>query len=218
MIAVSLSGGLDSTVLATLAARTGGRVIGCSFDYGQTHRRELASARAVADSLGIRHRTIDIRGLLAGSALLGNPDSIPEGHYAEANMAATVVHGRNLIFAAALVPIAGEYGEIWAGVHAGDHPVYPDCRPDFWNGVQRAVDAYAVAVKTPFIDKTKAEIVIAGAALRAPVELSWSCYKGGDRHCGRCGTCVERAEAFALANVPDPTEYADSEFWKGATV
>lgn len=214
---VSLSGGLDSTVLATCAAHERADVIGCSFDYGQTHRRELHAAAAVAGHLGIEHMVIDLKGLLAGSALLGE-GSVPDGHYAEESMSATVVHGRNLLFLSALVPVAGSGGEVWLGPHAGDHYVYPDCRPEFWASMSATVAAaYNTEVKTPFIAQSKSGIAWLGDSVGAPMGLSWSCYKGGQVHCGRCGTCVERAEAFHLAGVNDPTDYADADYWRGVT-
>jgi 7-cyano-7-deazaguanine synthase len=127
------------------------------------------------------------------------------------------VPGRNLLFAAATVPRLTAGDTLVVGVHAGDHPIYPDCRPEFWEPLAQAIDAaYSVTVRTPFLYRTKAELLRAGIYHGAPVELTWSCYQGGERHCGRCGTCVERAEAFALADMPDPTDYADPHFWRTA--
>jgi 7-cyano-7-deazaguanine synthase len=209
-----LSGGIDSTAaLAVFHGDTPLRAI--SFDYGQRHVRELDAARAVARHYDIPHQVIDIP-ILHGSALLG-PVSVPDGHYAEDTMKATVVPGRNFVFVATAVAQGDEGDTVVFGVHAGDHPIYPDCRPAFWDAVASAASAYDVAVSTPFIDIDKAGVVAAGARADAPFALTWSCYKGGDVHCGKCGTCVERAEAFSLAGVDDPTEYADPLFWRTAT-
>jgi 7-cyano-7-deazaguanine synthase len=219
---VVLSGGLDST--AALALVMAGpdqhedeRVTAVSFDYGQRHRRELHAAAAVAGHYGIKHRVVELHGLLHGSALLGDGE-VPEGHYAAESMAATVVQGRNLLFASvAISSSAGPGDTLTFGVHAGDHPVYPDCRPDFWHHLAEVATAYEVGIRTPFLHQSKAEVVGWGDQLGAPLDLTWSCYQGGARHCGRCGTCVERAEAFHLAGVPDPTTYADAAYWKTAT-
>lgn len=219
---VILSGGLDST--SALALTLAGpdphedeRVEAISFDYGQRHRRELQAAEAVAGHYGIEHRVVELHGLLHGSALLGQGE-VPEGHYAAESMAATVVQGRNLLFASvAIASSTGPGDTLVLGVHAGDHPVYPDCRPDFWHHLAEVATAYEVSIRTPFLHQSKAEVVGWGDQLRAPLDLTWSCYQGGARHCGRCGTCVERAEAFHLAGVPDPTSYADEAYWKTAT-
>jgi 7-cyano-7-deazaguanine synthase len=216
MRVVVLSGGLDSCVAASLAAESGAtRAI--SIDYGQRHRKELIAARAVADRLGIEHRLIDATGLLSGSALLGEHD-IPTGRYDDASMTATVVHGRNLLLASIAIASTRRGDTIWVGVHAGDHPIYADCRPAFWHALtELAMEAYTVGVYAPFLEWSKAQIVKAGRDVGAPMALSWSCYEGKGIHCGKCGTCVERAEAFAVAGVDDPTEYADATFWREAT-
>lgn len=210
---IVLSGGLDSTAAAVVA----GAHAAISFDYGQRHSRELVSAVMIAERLGIPHRIVNIDGLLAGGALTGESE-VPEGHYADDNMAATVVPGRNLLFASIAIASARPGDSIILGVHAGDHPVYPDCRPEFWAATRYAAEeGYDVSIETPFIAVDKAELIRQGTELDAPLELTWSCYVGGDTHCGRCGTCVERAEAFDLAGVPDPTTYVDSEFWREVT-
>jgi 7-cyano-7-deazaguanine synthase len=219
---VILSGGLDST--SALALTLAGpdphedeRVAAISFDYGQRHRRELHAAAGVAGHYGIGHRVVELHGLLHGSALLGEVE-VPEGHYAAESMKATVVQGRNLLFASVAIASSTSPGDtLVVGVHAGDHPVYPDCRPDFWHHLAELGKAYGVDVVAPFVNLSKAEVVKIGSRLGAPLHLTWSCYQGGERHCGRCGTCVERAEAFQLAGVADPTDYADPAYWKTAT-
>jgi 7-cyano-7-deazaguanine synthase len=216
---VIMSGGLDSTVLATALQAGGGPVEGLTVDYGQRHCRELHAACQVAAQLGIPLRLIDMAGLAAalpGSALTDPDIAVPDGHYAAESMRATVVPNRNaiLLSLAVAVAVAGGHTEVAFGAHAGDHFIYPDCRPAF-------VDAFTVAmqlgnegfakpgfaVTAPFLGMTKAQIVELGAELGAPLEFTWSCYRGGDRHCGTCGTCVERREAFNLASVADPTDY-----------
>lgn len=205
-----LSGGLDSTVAATQAVYANPDnpdYLALSFDYGQRHRKELEAAETVARTLGIPHEVVDVQGLLTGSALLHEAD-VPDGHYADESMAITVVHARNMLFASIAVSRAGEGGSVTVGVHGGDHFIYPDCRPSFWTPYSEAVRAaYGVEIVAPFIHLTKADIAAQGSALGAPLALTWSCYKGGELHCGECGTCVERREAFDLAQVTDPTGY-----------
>lgn len=208
-----LSGGLDSTVTLTAmlrAAAPGDLLRAVAFDYGQRHRKELNAARNVAIKLGVPLRVIDVRGLLGGdSVLLWARGEVPDGHYADESMRVTVVHARNMLFASIAVSEAGEGGEVWLGVHGGDHHIYPDCRPSFWVPYSEAVRAaYGVEIRTPYLRADKTQIVREGVAYGAPMELTWSCYKGGELHCGTCGTCNERIEAFALAGVPDPTLYA----------
>jgi 7-cyano-7-deazaguanine synthase len=195
------------------------RVSLVSFDYGQRHRRELDSARAVATALGARHEIIDVRpvgALLTGSALTDTSVEIPRGYYTDESMRCTVVPNRNAIMLdiAAGIAVAQGADAVAFGAHGGDHPIYPDCRPEF---VRAFTEMVLVAnagfissrfrVVAPFLSLTKSEIVRIGARLGVPFELTWSCYGGGTVHCGQCGTCVERREAFALAGVPDPTSY-----------
>ena len=209
---VIFSGGLDSTSLLAkvvdIAAQRGEHVQAVSFDYGQRHRVELEHAAQVAEALGVPHLVLDLSGLMQGSALIDPEVDVPLGHYAAPTMALTVVHGRNMLFASTTVAQAQPGDAIYTGVHNGDHPIYADCRPEFWGPFAQAVEAaYGVEVLTPFIDGDKAEAVTVGVEHGAPLELSWSCYNGGLTHCGACGTCVERREAFELAGVTDPTVY-----------
>lgn len=213
------SGGMDSTTLAARYASEGYGLLLLSFDYGQLHsRRELQAAFRIADRLGAEHHVIDLSSvapLLPGSALTDPSVDVPDGHYAEESMKSTVVPNRNAIMASIALGIASARGAelIGLGVHAGDHAIYPDCRPEFVDALQGLA---AVALKgmhtpqivTPFVHMTKAEIAAHAATVDAPLDLSWSCYKGGEVHCGTCGTCVERREAFADAGREDPTEYA----------
>ncbi|MCG7521863.1 7-cyano-7-deazaguanine synthase QueC [Ruegeria sp. Ofav3-42] len=219
------SGGLDSVSLAHVLAADGHLSRLVSFDYGQRHTKELSFAAACAEQLNVPHHVIDLRSVgasLTGSALTDDVD-VPDGHYAEETMKVTVVPNRNAIMLTIAYGVAAAQGDdaVAAAVHGGDHFIYPDCRPTFtdaFDTMQRAaLDGYAdVALHVPFVHRSKADIVTEGARVGTPFDQTWSCYKGGDVHCGRCGTCVERREAFDLAGVPDPTEYEDAEFWKSA--
>jgi 7-cyano-7-deazaguanine synthase len=216
-----VSGGMDSAVLAHHLRAEGWSLRLLSFDYGQRHAKELDHARKLAAALGAPHEVVDLRStgaLLAGSALTDAAVEVPEGHYTDESMRATVVANRNAIFVQVAVGVAVAEGAaaVALGIHAGDHPIYPDCRPAF---VEAAEQLALVAnegfvadgfhLLAPFLYSTKAEIARRGVELGVAFEDTWSCYAGGDRHCGRCGTCVERREAFALAGVPDPTAYEE---------
>lgn len=222
---VICSGGLDSVSLAHIIAEEHQLTRLVSFDYGQRHSKELEFAAAAARRLEVPHHLIDMRTVgaaLTGSALTDDID-VPDGHYAEETMRITVVPNRNAIMLAIGFGVAAANGDdaVATAVHGGDHFIYPDCRSAFtqaFDAMQRmALDGYAdVRLYTPFVNRTKADIVIEGAKYGAPFAETWSCYKGGDVHCGRCGTCVERREAFHLAGIADPTTYADPDFWAGA--
>lgn len=201
-------------LLAHLLAE--GREVHClSVDYGQRHRRELEAARAICAHYGVDHRLADLRALapLFGSNALTGGVKVPEGHYEEESMKATVVPNRNmlLISVATAWAVSLKAESVAYGAHGGDHAIYPDCRPEFAEALDRAVrlaDWHEVRLERPFVKMDKAAIVRRGAELDVPFGLTWSCYVGGERHCGKCGTCVERKEAFRLAGVADPTEYA----------
>ncbi|PRY85585.1 7-cyano-7-deazaguanine synthase QueC [Donghicola tyrosinivorans] len=222
---VICSGGLDSVSLAHMVAdqHTLTRLV--SFDYGQRHRKELDYAARAATRLGVPHDIIDMRPIgaaLTGSALTDNID-VPDGHYAEETMKITVVPNRNAIMLAIAfgVAAANKDDAVATAVHGGDHFIYPDCRPAFTQAFEvmqkAALDGYAdVSLYTPFVHRSKADIVTEGAKHNTPFADTWSCYKGGAHHCGRCGTCVERREAFHLAGVQDPTIYEDPDFWEKA--
>ena len=222
---VICSGGLDSVSLAHITAETRDLTRLVSFNYGQRHLKELEFAAEAAKRLGVPHTVIDLRPVgaaLTGSALTDDID-VPDGHYAEDTMKITVVPNRNAIMLTVAYGIAAANGDqaVATAVHGGDHFIYPDCRPDFveaFDKMQRfALDGYAdVSLWTPFVHRTKADIVSDGAKHNTPFDRTWSCYKGGEHHCGRCGTCVERREAFDLAGVTDPTVYEDPDFWRQA--
>ena len=215
---VLFSGGLDSTVLAAQLLADGAETRLLSIDYGQRHAKELQQAEKIAESLGLPHRILrlpDLGPLLGGSSLTDDQVELPEGHYAEESMKATVVPNRNMI----LLALAGGHAlslgfdTIAYAAHAGDHTIYPDCRPEFADAMESALglaDWEKLSLHRPFVHLSKTDLVKKGAELGAPLHLTWSCYAGREKHCGKCGTCVERKEAFALAKVPDPTEYEDS--------
>jgi 7-cyano-7-deazaguanine synthase len=210
---VVCSGGLDSVTLSHKIAIEKTLIHLVSFDYGQRHRKELEYAHRCATRLGVSHEIIDITDIgrrLTGSALTDDME-VPEGHYAEETVRSTIVPNRNAIMLTVAFGIAVTKGAeaVAAAVHGGDHFIYPDCRPAFveaFAAMQRtALDGSAqIALEAPFLSKSKADIVREGARLGVPFAETWSCYKGGERHCGRCGTCVERREAFHVSGVDDP--------------
>jgi 7-cyano-7-deazaguanine synthase len=220
---VICSGGLDSVTLAYKIAKENALAGLLSFDYGQRHKKELAFAAQCATALNVPHSIIDISSIgahLTGSALTDALE-VPDGHYAEESMKITVVPNRNSIMLSIAYGIAAARNcdAVAAAFHGGDHFIYPDCRPNFveaFDAMQKqALDGMNnIKLHAPFLNLDKAGIVAEGARLGVPFENTWSCYKGGDLHCGRCGTCVERREAFYLAGVNDPTVYGDRDFWK----
>ncbi len=210
------SGGLDSTVLLYHLISEGAEVSALSVNYGQRHLKELDSARAVTKNLGVSHKIIDLSSvceLLKGSSLTDPNLPIPHGHYQEESMKSTVVPNRNMLLLALATSwaISLKADSVSYAAHAGDHAIYPDCREQFAQALGKAIrlaDWREVSLNRPFIGLDKRAIVQRGKALGAPFELTWSCYEGGEIHCGRCGTCVERREAFYQAGVDDPTLYA----------
>lgn len=209
------SGGLDSTVLLYHLLKSDHEVKALSFDYGQRHKVELVRASLICNGVGVERKLIDLsclKPLLGGSSQTDDAIPVPEGHYAAESMKLTVVPNRNMVMlsiaAAWAISMKADY--VAYAAHAGDHAIYPDCRPDFIELLGLAMakaDWHKIKLFTPFVDLRKFEIVDAGARLGVPFDATWSCYKGGAKHCGKCGTCVERIEAFKLAMVPDPTEY-----------
>lgn len=206
---VVFSGGLDSTVTLKEAVNHSKLPVeALTFDYGQRHQKEVAAAIEIAATLKVPSITVPLRNAFTYSALTVSYMDVPLVEYADSNIAQTEVVGRNMLFASLAVARAGKGGQVWLGVHGGDHALYPDCKPDFWEPFQALVlQTYGVEIVTPFLHKTKADIVNHGSAIDAPMDLSWSCYLGGAEHCGECGTCRERAEAFKLAGVQDNTKY-----------
>jgi 7-cyano-7-deazaguanine synthase len=214
-VVVLCSGGMDSVTALYWAAREHAVVAAVSFDYGAKHNhREIPFAAEHAAKLGVRHEVIamDFVNRLFASDLLKSGGAIPEGHYEAENMKQTVVPFRNAIMLSITCGFAESVGAAGVAIaaHSGDHAIYPDCREDFMRAMGDAMrlGTYAnVQLLRPFIALTKAQIAAEGARIGVDFARTWSCYKGGALHCGKCGTCVERREAFARAGLADPTEY-----------
>lgn len=209
------SGGLDSTVLLYDIRARGYQVHALSVNYGQRHARELAAAASICALLGVDHRMADLRALqplFGASSLTDTSVAVPHGHYEAESMRSTVVPNRNML----LLAVAGAWAaslkvdSVSYAAHGGDHAIYPDCRPEFADAMDAALrlcDWQSLRLERPFVGLDKTALVRRGAELGVPFAETWSCYEGGVVHCGRCGTCVERREAFAQAGVSDPTEY-----------
>ncbi len=214
-VAVLLSGGLDSSTSLHWAKRHHEVVAAFSFAYGSNHgAQELACARWQAEALGVPYHELDLSPVFCGmqSSLLSGAEAIPTGEYAEENMKSTVVPFRNGIFLAVAAGMAESMGAdaLVIAAHAGDHAIYPDCRPEFMEAMGSAIHlgTYAgLQILAPFIGQDKAAIVVEGARLGVNFAHTYSCYKGGERHCGLCATCRERQSAFRMATLPDPTCY-----------
>jgi len=212
---VLCSGGMDSVTALFWAHRHHEVVASVSFDYGSKHNdREIPFAREQARRLGVRHEVIglDFMNRHFASALLQSGGAIPDGHYQAESMKQTVVPFRNAIMLSIAAGLAESQGAeaLMIAAHSGDHAIYPDCREEFMEAMAAAMRAgtYAgIRLLRPFIDWNKARIATEGALLGVDFSMTWSCYKGGERHCGTCGTCVERREAFRDAGLPDPTVY-----------
>ena len=210
---IILSGGMDSVTL--LHEYKENIAMAVTFDYGSNHnQREIPLAKLHCERLGIKHIVIplDFMHQYFKSSLLQGADAIPEGHYADENMKSTVVPFRNGIMLAIACGIAESNGltEVMIANHAGDHAIYPDCRATFIESMSEAMSygTYEhIKVVAPYTGITKGQIAEHGKALGLNYAETWSCYKGGEKHCGKCGTCVERKEALEYAGIEDPTEY-----------
>jgi 7-cyano-7-deazaguanine synthase len=208
-----LSGGMDSTTL--LYDYQERIALAVSFDYGSNHNaREIPFAQLHCQRLGIEHLVIPLAfmGQYFKSSLLEGGNAIPEGHYADENMKSTVVPFRNGIMLSVAVGLAESRGlqYVMMANHGGDHTIYPDCRPEFveaFNAAARAGTFVGIGLLSPYTHISKADIARRGKELGIDYAETWSCYKGGEKHCGRCGTCVERREALAEAGIIDDTEY-----------
>lgn len=216
---IILSGGIDSSTLLYDTASKGYEVSALTFIYGQKHEREIGSARAICNELSVSHRVVDLsalRPILSGSALT-DPDveipDVPETSEHYDTLKSTIVPNRNAIFLSIAVgyAVSTGAGSVLFGAHHSDRGVYPDCRAEFVEAFEAAerlaTDMPELRVEAPYAALDKADIVRLGAGLGVPFGLAWSCYKGGDVHCGVCSSCRERKRAFAGAGVTDPTEY-----------
>lgn len=210
---IIVSGGMDSITL--LYDHKDEIALGISFDYGSNHNaREIPFAKMHCERLGIKHITInlDFMHQYFKSSLLDGAEAIPEGHYADDNMKSTVVPFRNGIMLSIAIGIAesNNLDQVFIANHGGDHTIYPDCRPEFINAIDAAATAGTynnVKVVAPYTKITKSDIARIGKKLGIDYTETWSCYKGGEVHCGKCGTCVERKEALAEAGIDDKTIY-----------
>jgi len=215
-VVVLLSGGMDSSVALWHCLAEGHEVIAClGVHYGSKHNAcELPMAKWQAEKAGVPFQTADLSVMneLIKSSLLLSGDEIPEGHYEEESMKSTVVPFRNGI----LLSLAAGFAEslsaegLVIAAHSGDHAIYPDCREDFLSPMAQAISAGTyenLSLLRPFVDLRKEDIAKRGYELGIDFKHTWSCYKGGDTHCGVCGTCTERKEAFIIAQIEDPTPY-----------
>jgi len=213
-IVIILSGGMDSTTLLYYLLDKGYEVEAISFDYGQKHLKEVGRAKSICAVIGVSHTIIDMSSM--GEHLqssLTQDEEIPEGHYTDETMKSTVVPHRNLIMLSIANAIGLSKGidTIAFAAHAGDHTIYPDCRRSFASiaelDLATSSDNYDIRVLCPFISIDKTDILRMGLKLKVPYEKTWTCYKGDEKSCGKCGTCVERLEAFEECGVKDPLEY-----------
>jgi 7-cyano-7-deazaguanine synthase len=217
-VVVILSGGMDSTVLLHSYKKHASEVRALSINYGQRHMRELYFAEAQAAKAKVPWAVADLsslRHILPGSSQTDSNVPVPHGHYAAETMKLTVVPNRNMILLSVAIghAIAHKMDAVAYAAHAGDHAIYPDCRIEFVNAMQEAAslcDWRNVMLHSPYVDLTKAQIVSIGSELGVDFAQTYSCYQGNEIHCGKCGTCVERREAFSLAGVVDPTVYQKS--------
>jgi 7-cyano-7-deazaguanine synthase len=208
---IIVSGGMDSTTLLYDLANQGFDLHAVTFDYGQKHSKEIACATRNCKALGVPQKIINMKFFaeLAGSSLTTKDKDVPEGNYADENMKQTVVPNRNMVMLAiaASFAISSKRDYIFYGAHSGDHAIYPDCRPPFVQAMKNAFnlcDWSRVRLEAPYLRLNKADILKIGFPLSVPYEDTWTCYKGGEKPCGACGSCTERAEAFRIMNIPDP--------------
>jgi len=210
-VVVILSGGMDSTTLLYDVLNEGYDVYAVSFDYGQRHGKEIWAAMKTCELLGIPYKIVALNALcdVAPSALTRKEISVPDGKYDEPSMKQTVVPNRNMVMLALAISYAIGIGanRVFYGAHAGDHAIYPDCRPEFVQSLAAAAqlcDWYPIEVLAPYLDMDKGDIALRGKELGVDYALTWSCYKGEEHPCGTCGACTERAEAFLKAGMLDP--------------
>ncbi len=210
---IVLSGGMDSVTL--LHDRKDNIALAVTFNYGSNHNaREIECARWNCERLGIRHIVVDLgfMGRYFRSSLLEGADSIPEGHYSDSNMKSTVVPFRNGIMLSVACGLAESEGlrHVLIANHGGDHAIYPDCREEFVKAMSEAMSEGTyehIDISAPYTNITKGDIAVIGKKIGVDYSHTYSCYKGGERHCGKCGTCVERKEAMEYACIKDPVAY-----------
>ncbi|WP_028294811.1 7-cyano-7-deazaguanine synthase QueC [Oceanobacter kriegii] len=214
---VIYSGGMDSFTILHRAYKEGYELYPLTFDYGQKHSKEIRFAASVCEELGLSHRVIDITAInqLLQSSSLTSAQDIPEGHYADDNMKSTVVPNRNMILLSLAIGYAVDIGanKVFYGAHSGDHAIYPDCRPEFvhaMNDVAKIANYEPVEIVTPYLNSDKIGILKDGLAMGLDYGKTWTCYNGREKACGKCGSCVERLEAFELNQAADPLAYEEA--------
>jgi len=213
-VVLILSGGMDSTTLLYDLCDQEKEIYAITYDYGQKHKKEISMAQKTCEKLGIAHKIVNLSILneLAPSALTRDDWDVPEGHYEESSMKQTVVPNRNMVMISIAVSHAISIGatEVYYAAHSGDHAIYPDCRKDFIMKLTEAIelcDWNKITLKAPYVNFDKGDIAIRGKELGVDYSLTWTCYKGMEKACGKCGSCVERLEAFEKAKMNDPLEY-----------
>ncbi|QJR79889.1 7-cyano-7-deazaguanine synthase QueC [Alteromonas pelagimontana] len=213
-VIVIYSGGMDSFTVLNKALAEGKAPLALSFNYGQRHKKELDYAATACKQLNVPHKIVDIsaiNSLVGGSALTDDID-VPEGHYEEPSMQQTVVPNRNMILLSLAVGYAVSQNatKVYYGAHSGDHAIYPDCRPEFvekMNDVCAIANYSAIEIVTPYLEVSKAAILTDGLSMNLDYSLTWTCYNGREKACGKCGACQERLEAFRDNQASDPLPY-----------
>jgi len=216
-IVLILSGGMDSFTLLHQALNQDYEVDCLTFDYGQRHIKEIECARLACHENHLSNLQIkiaNVESIFAASALTSDSIEMPHGSYQAESMQSTIVPNRNMLFISHAIAyaISKNINQVWYGAHAGDHFIYPDCRPEFlsaMNAVAQICHTFPISVEAPFLNYSKAEIVKIGLDLGIDYSKTWTCYEGQDLACGKCGSCNERLEAFALNNTADPLTYQD---------
>ena len=206
-----LSGGIDSSTLLAKLSKENKEIHAITFEYGQRHNKEIEYATKIANFYHIKSHSIVNIPIFSNSSLTQKDKDIPEGHYKQDNMKQTVVPNRNMI----MLSVAASYAEtlgikkVYYGAHHGDHTIYWDCRDNFVKSMDNVLklNEGKVRICAPFMWLDKGDIVCLGKALEVPYQITWTCYKGEKKACGKCGSCVERLEAFKKAKLEDPIEY-----------
>ena len=213
-VILAYSGGMDSTTLLYWLKYKGYTVQTLGFDYGQKHNKEIDIATQLSQQVGIDHNVVSLTALKEafGNNALTGECAVPHGHYEDETMRSTVVPNRNMIMLAVVTAYAISHNSQYVAYacHAGDHAIYPDCRVSFVRAMSVVLGVcnwQPITLLTPFITFDKTKVCKIAQELNVPISQTWSCYQGGEKHCGLCATCVERKEAFKLAQVEDLTEY-----------
>lgn len=214
-VVVIYSGGMDSYTVLHKAIEQGLTPYALTFDYGQRHVKEIQVAKQVCEELQIEHKIIDITAinqLIGGSSLTDSSIDVALGHYQQENMKSTVVPNRNMILLSLAIGYAVSIGaeKVYYGAHSGDHEIYPDCRPIFvekMNEVAAVANYEATEIYSPYLQSDKIGILKDGLQMGLDYSKTWTCYNGREKACGKCGSCVERLEAFEQNQVVDPIAY-----------